>query len=206
MTYDFTRWFLSIDIPRSGCVSRMDTLRRHCPTSATCYESQRHMRARQIRRQLGPERWEAFFRFAVLRPPHEALESDWRLCLREIAKLTPESSQILAPRWYARLMRVKRHGSFGQFVREEWLENASIDRGGLWRTWCEGPNGEGLGVKLFRFDRLQEEWPAICDRIGVPRVELLHHNRTEPATVEWPPGLRAEVEEFFAGDYQLLAT
>jgi hypothetical protein len=92
----------------------------------------------------------------------------------------------------------------------------------FWRTWSEdrrfawqfvpqtrrflGQDGR-LGVDyLVDYARLDAEWPAICDRIGVPAVPLARLNES-PADLDRagvPPEIAAAILERFAEDVATL--
>lgn len=204
MLYDPTRKILFVHLIRCGGTSIKASLAGACRGALVKLDRGRHLRAFEIRRRIGRANFAACYKFATLRPPHEAIESDWRLTLRDLERMDPESAPFrMAPTWYARLMRVRTHHDFGRFVAEEVLP--AYRPGGYWETFCRTPDGQDLGVEPIRFDQLADRWPEILARAGLPPdVELLHLNAAPPASIEWPDGLREKIDEHFAGDYELL--
>ena len=162
----------------------------------------RHATARQIRRRVGPKKWDKLYRFAVIRSPWEIIESDWRLTLRETERLGPLAQLDWRPQWYARVARVAVHRSFDRFVRDEYLVcDGSIYPDGFWREWCLGSRGEEIGVEPILYDRLADEWPRICDRVGITRCELPRLNGTGPrGPITWSDELADEIGVVCSGD------
>ena len=187
MIYDLAKRFAHVHMPRTAGMAILDTLEPRCPDAVIRRYAGRHTRAYQIRDEVGAATWETLFRFAVVRPPHESIERDWRLTCEAIDALTPAGRPYLVPDWLARLDRVAVHRDFETFVREEWLgEWSGILPGGLWRTLCMDVDGSDLGVEAVPFDELPARWPSICDRIGIERCELAHVNSTKPRPVTRP--------------------
>ncbi len=234
MLLDLERRFCEIHIPRTAGIARaralVPWLSSHCCVDLIY----RHWRAVAIREHIGPALWSGLYRYAVFRDPREIIESDYRLTVANLSKLltVPERADALCgddlvPAWRHRLEWL--HGlpsgdRFGPFVRREHL--GVITRGGFWRHYCLGRDGEDLGVDLIPYPELAARWPAICAKAGVyhsrpygkpghlctcytdphpcPICYLPEINRAEGPAPEWPAELRAEVNEHFAGDLERL--
>lgn len=206
MIYDLDHGFCHVHIPRTAGVAILEALAAECPNAVVRRWKGRHRRGWQIRSEVGRERWAGLYRFTVFRAPHEVIESDWRLTLDAIGRLNEHSREHLVEQWFDRLVRVREHGRFDRFVREEWLgEFSGIHAGGLWRTFCEDRSGRDLGVEPILFERLGEAWGGVCDRIGIRRVELQRMNAATRLEVKWPKRLRLLVDSLFAADYERLS-
>jgi len=204
MLYDPTRKLVFVHLIRCGGTSIKTSLAEACNGAIVKLGRGRHLRAFEIRRRIGRAAWAGCYKFATIRPPHEAIESDWRLTLRDLEAMDPQEAPFrMSPSWFTRLMRVRTHRDFGRFVTDEVLP--AYRPGGYWQTFCHTPDGQDLGVEPIPFGQLADRWPEILARAGLPAdVELQHLNAAPPASIEWPEGLREKVAEHFAGDYELL--
>jgi len=197
--------FLFIHIPRTGGTSITQALLDAYPQARVDNFAGKHATAYAAWCRFGPAmvNW---VKFAVLRDPVEIISSDWRN-VTAAAKVLPEHRLDVPVEWSQYLERVSQW-DFPQFVRHQWLgEFSPLRPGGFWRTWCRGPAGEDLGVKMLRFDRLAQDWRRLCERHGLVVCDLPRLNvgqATRPA--EWTDELRSAVCAVCWMDYELLAS
>lgn len=210
MIFDLEKRFAFVHIPRCAGVAITVALRPHLSEHCVIDLVHRHRWGWQIRDQVGVATWRSLYRFAVIRPPAEIIESDWRLTQQGIKAWFPGgkppdvSRAPLDARWYDRLARVAQYRDFDRFVREEYLgEYSGVGVGGFWRTWCgdrDPREGQDLGIETIRFAELPSRWPELCDRLGVPRCDLPRLNHAPGPRPVWPAGLLQAVEAHCAGD------
>jgi hypothetical protein len=160
----------------------------------------RHSRACELARDI--PHWDSLYRFAVIRNSWEIVASFWRLVQRDFALLErprPAFPQSAAHYWEF-LPRTSRM-TFEEWV--PWHFAYLRGSGGFWKYWCCGENGEDLGVEPVRYERLGEEGPRVCDRLGVGVLELTRVNEaggsaeSTPYSVESVRGFcRDDVERF----------
>lgn len=211
MILDLQLGVCDIHIPRTGGISRARALLPHLSSHCLVDLIARHWTAWRVIQRIGQPRWQQLYRFAVIRDFRKMIESDWRLTLADVDVLDKlrtlsRPTPFMDP-WHARILRADRDSSFERFVREEYLAGfTSIQRGGCWRTFCQSPDGEELGIDPIPFPHLRRRWPEICERIGVDltECELPYLNHVDGPTPEWPRQLLAEVREYFAGDLALI--
>lgn len=200
--------FAFVHIPRCAGLSLTRTLAELSVVSCvvdTC--ELRHATAGQIAALVGSP-WSGWFRFAVMRNPWRIMESDYRLCLRDVAFLS-----VLSGPWASRV-RAAVEGDFAAFVRREYLQG-QLSPGGFWATWV----GEEQ-VEHVPFDALESVWTApypgsICDRIeavsgkpfqswgggvgAAPPLPRINH-AGPVAPVSWTADLIRDVRELCADD------
>ncbi len=57
----------------------------------------------------------------------------------------------------------------------EIVRNRHEDQDTDWYTL--GNDGEDLGVERIPYRELNDRWPDICDKLGIPRCQLPHFNK-----------------------------
>ena len=187
--------FLFIHIPRTGGTSIKAALSAAFPEARIDDGGRKHWTAWDFRWNMPSSEWKACYRFTVVRDPKTLIESDWRYC-QEYATKTLYGVFATNDLWREKLRRTC-DGDFGSFVRNEWLGSYSGLRvGGFRRTWTLGPSGEDIGVHVWRFERLAEDWPAICAAVGLTTPVLLPRLNTSHAeATDWPEKERNAVGE-----------
>jgi len=204
MIYDLQLGFCFVHIPRTGGVSISRALLPHLTEHAHANLVDRHTRAIDLLREIGPHNWKRLFKFAVLRDPLAIIESDWRLTLRDASRPESELSGVTT-KWLVRCLRVAQHLQFERFVEEDYLGKYSgVRPGGFWRTWCLAPNGDDLGIKPVPFDLLGRAWPVICAQIGILPTPLRQLNAAPGEGPKWPEYLKPWVLNYCAGDVELI--
>lgn len=115
-----------------------------------------HVKAKEVRRMVPPEEWEAFFKFAFVRNPW-----DWQV------------SQYFFMRECAIHHQSALMESLGSF--EKYLEwRVSEDRH-LQKEFVTDERGALIVDFVGRYETLQDDFAAVCHRIGVT-ARLPHRN------------------------------
>ncbi len=176
--------FLFLHVPRTAGTSITAAISKwlvgrhdcHVATGHTKWPFVRHSRACDMRERMPPAEWEQIRKFAVDRPHDEIVESDYRLHKREIQRRLKECGQA-DPRWLESVMKADKETleEFRERRWGEWLKGSEP-----WQFFCCGRAGEDIGVTRFEYHDLADKWPAICELIGAPLLELPHLNRAEP--------------------------
>ncbi len=163
-----------------------------------------HDALRVVRDQLDGEVYSSYFKFAFVRNPW-----DWVLSLYSyFSQMTP------AHRWYMNNMEVvQKVCSFRNF--EEFCIN--LDWTGLRNDYYHGvchfleqhsyitdESGAVAVDYLGRFENLNQDWLAICERIGVD-APLPHLNFTKHGSYRqhYTPEARRAISEHYAKDIEL---
>lgn len=145
-----------------------------------------HLLAKQVREEVGKDRFDSFFKFAVVRNPFDRLVSQFaymksRPDLRSFINL-PENSSFSE---YLRLIRCKRH--------VQWEPQCSFlydDRDVL------------LMDRIVRFESLDRDLQQVFARLGVTLSDLPHHLATErgPYRAYYSDSDRVTVESMYGDD------
>ena len=122
-----------------------------------------HDSAAEIKRKIGSEVWDAYFKFSITRNPWDRVVSNFSWEARNKPALRP------AKRWYHRL------GA----PYDEFRETKKLFRGfvaGEWTTNDRFYVADGALCVDFvmRYEQLAADLAEVCRRIGVPPVELPH--------------------------------
>lgn len=158
----------------------------------------RHTRACELAETI--PQWDSLYKFAVMRNPFEIVESFWRLVQRDRVLLQrPQPEFPKSAREYWAFVEQTSRMTFEEWV--PWHFRYLEGSGGFWRHWCCGRDGADLGVMPVRFDRLREEWPQICQRLGVRRLDLPHVN-TALGQSEWTISSVRTLSELCSNDVQ----
>jgi len=122
-------------------------------TALDMNEKQCHLSASQIRKIAGEEAWEKYFKFTIVRNPWDKMVSSYHYNHHKwVAPGTP----------------------FEEYIRR-WGNGLQVTR-------FPPQNSPYINEKLDfigHFERLEEDFKTIKDRLGHPEIALLHLNRSE---------------------------
>lgn len=203
MLYSKKKRFAFVHNPRCAGFSVKKSVLAVDPDATCNLWADRHVFAVHMRRQMEPKIWDSSFRWATVREPWQVIESDFRLTLKGIDEMGKDAATNLARGWYSRLLRVREHRDFEQFIAQEYLGKPQpFNKGGFWKTYCMGPEGADLGVRPIQFSRLSASWAGLCEAMGIPQCELVHENGAVVDGYEspsaWP--YKVELRKLFADD------
>lgn len=145
-----------------------------------------HLLARQIRSEVGEDRFASYFKFAVVRNPFDRLVSQY--CH------TRDRVDLRA------FLRMPKDASF-----DEYLERIRARRHVQWEPQCSflfDEDGTLLVDFVGRFERLAEDAAEIFARLGLDGAALPHANRSQrsPYRDYYRDDLRRQVEEMYGED------
>ena len=137
------------------------------------------------KRRMPAERFERYFKFAIVRNPWARLVSEYEFILRY-----PD---------HGRHDRVRRLGGFEKFVdmqiprRDAYQLDVLCDR-----------RGRMLMDFIGRLEALDDDWRTICERIDIPYQPLPKKNvgKRRPYTDYYTPGLRDRVARHWAREIE----
>ena len=126
-----------------------------------------HRTAREILADIGPERWEERFSFSFVRNPWDKVASHYHFRVKTNQTGLRDAGLSFT----------------------DWVTAAYGDRDPRWydqpkmfmpqAEWLRGPDGRVIVDFIGRFERLQEDFSTVCDRIGRPDVRLPHLKRSD---------------------------
>ena len=202
--------FIFVHNPKSGGTSVFQALRQHadwvCRQPEKTYlrlraallfrESyqlslfQPHVPARRLRRKLPTTVWDDFYKFGIVRHPCGWLWSYWKY-VRQRPK-HPEY-QHFAP-----------FDDFRKLVEALDVRALPIRPQSYYLT---DDSGHILVDRVGHLERIQEDFTAIRNKIGLPEVELQHHNRTGNRRETWQmvydDYMRERVGRFLRRDFEI---
>jgi hypothetical protein len=134
---------------------------------------------------LPAERFERYFKFAIVRNP-------WR-------RLVSEYEFILKYPVHGRHRRVSRLEGFGEFVEMQIPRRDAYQL----KQLCDR-DGRLLMDFVGKLETLDEDWQTICERIGIPHVALPRKNVSveRPYTDYYTPELRDLVARHWAREIE----
>jgi len=122
----------------------------------------RHTRACVLKKYI--TEWDDIFKFAIYRPEEERLNSIKALVDKDIA-LGVHKSPLCADGWKKVLSSEDK----------EWYWDIQRKQDLAWFT--KGYDGEDLGVEIFDYYKLNEQWWEICVKCDIPQCSLPHLNK-----------------------------
>lgn len=144
-----------VHVPRAGGTSILEALRAFGGGMSL----EPHLRARDLRERLGGETWDALHSIAVVREPIDWFASAWRYI----------HARPLHPLFVAAAT-----SSHGEFAR---LAAYVAMPGGRQIDFLCAPCGRPLVRHVLRFERLEEDWAELAQRLplpgGIPRLNAV---------------------------------
>lgn len=148
-----------------------------------------HITANEIRPHLDAEVWQSYFKFGFVRNPFDRFISVCFFLNRNV----PDFTATVVPFMKERLARTR----FQQrvLVRPQYLQ------------LC-GDDGDIALDYVGRYEDLQQSFDTVCEKIGVPGIELGRKNASEHSRyIEYykDDELRQLVGDFYAEDLRLFS-
>ncbi len=127
-----------------------------------------HLPAVIVRELIGRREWNGLFRFAFVRNPWDLVVSAYHFEKRYVAQ---SHVKLTEP---DRAEAVRRCPDFDRFVRiYPLLEPVDMT------SMIVDEDGASIVDFVGRFENLQADFAAVCDRIGLHRTGLPHENRSD---------------------------
>ena len=172
MVYDLIRKYAFVHLPRSAGTSISLALLPYC-TLGACWDMahRRHLPACAMKSIIGPA-WDGLFKFAVVRPFDEVVESFGRyvIACRPLLK----RKDTLVPGWASLIAKTMDTDNVHEIWRRAHMPPTEED---FLRTYLCDERGNDLGIERIPYNKLNELWPEICKRIGIdPAPKLPHAN------------------------------
>jgi hypothetical protein len=168
----------------------------------------KHSSAKEIIAIIGSPNWEEFFSWTVVRNPFSRICSLYNFTqslvarhAKEVAFPTdgtleeqriwsnrddyPQTEPWSFPAVRAYLQCVNSDHRFSTFLRSDLLATDGAFDPQWWGLQHE--KGDNLAVNQFvKLENLNEEWPALCEKMGIENVDLKIENETDPRFAKSP--------------------
>ena len=122
----------------------------------------KHSTAQQIMQHVGPEIWNSYFKFSFVRNPWDLMVSRYHWCLKTT--------------WEDEKNTIKRIRELEDF--EDYLLSPLSNRKSCIEYISDIDGNINLDY-IGKFERLSNDFYEVCQRIGLPNIEIGIHNNTE---------------------------
>ena len=147
-------------------------------------------------KMLKDEYLDNYFKFCFVRNPWDLMVSSYNWWIRD-PKGQPRKRKI---------QNIIMQMSFGDFIKSEYSNQVNeVKHLGVGQHhWFTDDDGNILVDFIGRFENLQEDFNVVCDKIGIPKQELPHKNKTKHKhyTEYYDDGTREIVAEKYAKDIE----
>jgi len=123
-------------------------------TALKMRDKQCHKPADVIRKEVGENMWNDYFKFTFVRNPFDKIVSQYHYGIQHCG--FPHSR------------------TFNEYI-QTWYSGGEISKHSQFHLSYINEKLDFIG----RFENLQEDFNIICDKIGIPRKELPHKNKTK---------------------------
>lgn len=193
--------FVFIHVPKTGGDSISAALRQHADGVDASAGDRKHWNARRTREALFGEThgraWGEYTSFGVIRNPWDQVHSDYHFC-RQSPDPGPEFGN-----WRFKVLRTKQI-DFPQFV-EETCGTHGRAGSSLWHHYLCDRNGRQMITHVLKHERLRDDWPVLCEALGIAPMQLprlnVTHNRPDYRH-EYDSRSRYLVSRRFAADIE----
>ncbi len=142
-------------LPQHACADRPRAKRYQVNTSLNT-----HALPETIRETVGHDTWDSLFKFTIVRNPWDLMVS-----FRRMRLLNPDGYQQPAADNFAAFVEQFDFAAVPAPYHEEPINDC----------WYFDPaTGQPLVDGFLRFEQLQADFDAVCDRLGIPRHQLPH--------------------------------
>lgn len=164
--------FVFVHVPKTGGDSVSAALSEFADVDGSQGRS-KHWPARRIRNEhfVGSGlAWSSCHSFGVIRNPWQQVHSDYWFC-----RQSPVPGIELGS-WRDKVIRCKQI-DFAQFVVDMCGEHGQSGPG-LFRHYLSDRDGNPMVSQVIRQEDLTTQWPTLCERLGLPAIELPRKNVT----------------------------
>jgi hypothetical protein len=146
----------------------------------------RHATALQMKRVIAPDAFNSYFKFAFVRNPW-----DWQVSMYHY---------ILEKKTHHLHQKVRSLKDFPTYI--DWYVHTPVVTNQ--KDILSDEDGTYLMDFAGKFENLNEDFDHICDRIGIPRIELPHLNATKKKKYQafYTDNARDQVRQYFHKDVE----
>jgi hypothetical protein len=120
------------------------------------------------------KKFNSYFKFAFVRNPWARMASWYEFMCRQVHK-TESQKYDFVENQYDTYKNISLMG-FNRFIQFLYEKNKSYYLG--YSRYYEDENGNNLLDFIGKVENLQEDFDIVCDKIGIPKQQLPHKNKT----------------------------
>ena len=149
-----------------------------------------HLMAHHIKEEVGPDVFSDCFKFSFVRNPWDKLVSQFHFSVQYRKPLRD-------------LLKIDKNSSFKDYLNSILVLDVNVQWDHQHKFVYH--NNECLVDFIGRFENLQEDFKIVCDKIGIPRQELPHSNKSthKHYTEYYDDETREIVAEKYAKDIEM---
>lgn len=153
----------------------------------------KHISARELKQVLGEKIWQEYFTFCFVRNPYDMLLSAWSM-----HKQVDGSLSWVNQDW-------RRYDTFRDFLQGLLIKETKFPEN-FQTNMLLDENDELLVDFIGKFENLQKDFDAVCDRIGIKKTILEHlgPSKHEPYNSYYTASTATVVYDLFRKDFELL--
>ena len=132
-----------------------------------------HMPMFQIKKSLPKEIFQTYFKFAFVRNPYARQVSLWEYSHKivNIYKKADKKRQKKLENNYREKLKMTKFKNFKAFCAGQFFHNC--------KYFCIDPDTDKVLLDFIgKVENLQQDFNIVCDKIGIPRKQLPHKNKS----------------------------
>ena len=149
-------------------------------------------------RKTMPDIFQKYFKFAIVRNPYDWVVSAYRFFSQSPGEELYELFRSFNDFEHF-INHISEHDIYSGNIKTAVMPSYAPQRNFLY----DDSNGPLVDF-VARFENLQNDFDMVCDKIGIPSVELGHHNKSNHHEFEayYSPTLRNRIYELFKTDFE----
>ena len=183
--------FIFIVVPKTATSSIEKALGKYGSVIVDRAADGKHKAANEVRKEMGEEVWNQYFKFSFVRNPLSWTASWYNFRSRD--ELKNKDSQ--------------NHSNYtGNMTFEEFIKSDDwVVAGDGQSSWVTDDEGKVIVDYIGKFENLQNDFDEVCSRIGIPRIKLpsVNISRNSKADQSYTDELRGIVKTRLSKDFRL---
>ena len=196
--------FVYIAIEKTGSISIRNILDQYSEVRYGGFNNKNpHTRASEVKEELfanDTKKFNSYFKFSFVRNPWDRMVSWYEFMCKQVHK-TESPKYDFTAKHYDQYKEFSLIG-FDAFIRSEHKKRNSRHLG--YSKYYEDANQNNLLDFIGKCENLQQDFNIVCDKIGIPRKQLPHKNKTKHKhyTEYYDDETRSIVAEKYAKDIE----
>ena len=171
--------FIFIAVPKTGSVSIRNILDEYSDIRYDNFNNKNpHATIWDVKKELfvnDTKKFNSYFKFAFVRNPWARMASWYEFMCKQVHKTESQKYDFVETH-YDTYKNISLMG-FNRFIKFLYEKNKSYYLG--YSRYYEDENGNNLLDFIGKVENLQEDFDIICDKIGIPKQQLPHKNKSK---------------------------